>query len=177
MTRKIRVPHEGEVRVADPTRWDWTTDRACNEDDQHLFFGPDGETKAERSTREAEAKDICSMCPLPTREACLDMALGAKLDAGVWGGLGEEERVRERRRRMRRGELAPVAFDGMRVDVHRKPQAEIDCGCGCDRRGRTAGIGPDGIRLVNTCWRRWVTAGKPQVVPPPPGRGFRTSAA
>ena len=67
--------------------------------DVRLFFGPDGEQRPEREVREARAKAVCASCPV--RAQCLDDALRNSTKHGVWGGLNEEERVRERRRRAR----------------------------------------------------------------------------
>jgi WhiB family redox-sensing transcriptional regulator len=68
--------------------------------DVSLFFGPDGERRPEREAREARAKAVCASCPV--REQCLDYALGKSTKRGIWGGLNEAERARERRRRTRR---------------------------------------------------------------------------
>ncbi len=47
----------------------------------------------------AEAKAICSLCPV--REPCLEHAIARREKFGVWGGLTERERRREIRRRRR----------------------------------------------------------------------------
>jgi len=65
-----------------------------------LFFGPEGERKQQREQREHAAKAICARCP--ARVECLEYALTTPEKYGVWGGMGEDERVTERRRRMRR---------------------------------------------------------------------------
>jgi WhiB family redox-sensing transcriptional regulator len=67
--------------------------RAC------LFFGPDAETEPERRIREAKAQAICASCPVQVQ--CLDYALEHYVRSGVWGGLNERERFRERLRRTR----------------------------------------------------------------------------
>jgi WhiB family redox-sensing transcriptional regulator len=72
-------------------------DRAACRDMDVLFFGPDGEPRPEREIREAEAKKVCVSCPV--RRQCLDYALGNSIKHGIWGGLDQEERARERRRR------------------------------------------------------------------------------
>ena len=46
----------------------------------------------------------CAGCPV--RPDCLDYALSVPVKEGYWGGLTEDERGLERRRRMRRGEVA-----------------------------------------------------------------------
>jgi WhiB family redox-sensing transcriptional regulator len=64
-----------------------------------LFFGPDGERQPGREIREAKAKAVCESCPV--RHECLDYALRNSVRYGIFGGLGEEERALERRRRKR----------------------------------------------------------------------------
>jgi WhiB family redox-sensing transcriptional regulator len=80
--------------------WAWQGDAACRGEDLVLFFGPDGERQPERAVRERKAKAICSGCPV--RNACLNYALDRPEKYGTWGGLNEDERASERRRRFRR---------------------------------------------------------------------------
>jgi WhiB family transcriptional regulator, redox-sensing transcriptional regulator len=82
----------------------WQDRAACRGADALLFFGPDGEPRREREIREAKAKAICAACPV--RAQCLNYALGNSIKHGIWGGLDEEERARERRRRARRPDAA-----------------------------------------------------------------------
>ena len=82
----------------------WQDRAACWGMDALPFFGPDDEPRPEREIREAKAKAICASCPV--RAQCLDYALRMSIKHGIWGGLNEEERVRERRRRARRREAA-----------------------------------------------------------------------
>jgi len=72
--------------------------------DALLFFGPDHEARPEREIREAKAKAVCTLCPV--RVQCLAYARGNSIRHGIWGGLDEEERARERRRRERRPHAA-----------------------------------------------------------------------
>ena len=53
---------------------------------------------------EAKAKAVCTLCPV--RVQCLDYALRNSIRHGIWGGLNEEERARERRRRARKPDAA-----------------------------------------------------------------------
>lgn len=76
---------------------DWRSRAVCRGARAWLFFGPDGETLAERVRREASAKVICASCPV--RVECLDYALARHVRHGIWGGLDEEERFREGLRR------------------------------------------------------------------------------
>ena len=81
---------------------EWRERAACTgaDDDHSLFFGVDGERGPYREQRERQAKAICSGCP--SRIPCLNYAVGLPEKAGVWGGLNEDERSAERRRRLRR---------------------------------------------------------------------------
>ena len=77
----------------------WQHRAACRGEVASLFF-PDAleETRDDRLDREARAKAICATCPV--RAECLEYALRAHENHGVWGGLNEYERralVRERR--------------------------------------------------------------------------------
>jgi len=78
---------------------DWRNRAVCGGSRAWLFFGPDGETAAERARREARAKAVCASCPV--RGECLDYALAHHVRKGIWGGLNERERFRERLRRSR----------------------------------------------------------------------------
>jgi WhiB family transcriptional regulator, redox-sensing transcriptional regulator len=77
----------------------WQDRAACRGMDALLFFGPDGEPRPEREIREAKAKAVCQLCPVQVQ--CLDYALRNSIRYGIWGGLSEQERARERRRRAR----------------------------------------------------------------------------
>jgi WhiB family transcriptional regulator, redox-sensing transcriptional regulator len=71
---------------------DWRADAACREIDIDVFFAVD-----EASQREAIA--ICEACPV--RAECLEYAITAREQYGVWGGVREQDRkrlVRSRRR-------------------------------------------------------------------------------
>lgn len=85
----------------------WMQDAACRGEDLVLFFGPDGERPKQKDVREREAKSICAQCPV--RNACLDYALTRPEKYGTWGGLNEDERASERRRRMRRAASAGIS--------------------------------------------------------------------
>jgi len=81
----------------------WQDRAACRGMDV-LFFDPDDEPSPEREIREAKAKVVCQLCPV--RLQCLDYALRNSIRHGIWGGLNEQERARERRRRTRRPDAA-----------------------------------------------------------------------
>ena len=81
---------------------DWRNMAACIDEDPELFF-PIGSTGPAIEQAEA-AKSICRRCPVT--ESCLEWALETNQDAGVWGGLSEDERRSLRRSRQRRRRLA-----------------------------------------------------------------------
>lgn len=76
---------------------EWRRSAACRDVDPAVFF-PVGLT-GPAVQQIADAKAICRGCPV--RLVCLQYALAAHLDDGVWGGYDEGER-RELRRRWRR---------------------------------------------------------------------------
>ena len=91
---------------------DWQDHAACKGYPLSLFFAPDvdlsaldlkelGQLAADQKQREAKARRICMSCPV--RTACLEWRLGFEhqRDGGIWGGLGEEERWRLHRNRVR----------------------------------------------------------------------------
>ncbi|MEW2467896.1 WhiB family transcriptional regulator [Streptomyces sp. NPDC046994] len=77
---------------------DWRHEASCREEDPDLFF-PIGNTGPALIQIE-EAKSVCRRCPVI--EHCLQWALESGQDAGVWGGLSEDERRNMRRRAARR---------------------------------------------------------------------------
>lgn len=87
----------------DPTM-DWRHKAVCRDEDPELFFpvGNSGPALAQI----AKAKLVCNRCPVTSQ--CLRWALETGQDAGVWGGLSEDER-RALKRRNRRGRRTRVA--------------------------------------------------------------------
>lgn len=81
------------------SRWGWQEQAACSGMTLDLFFSPDGERQRERERREQAALRVCARCPV--RRNCLDQALRAPENYGVWGGMTEDQRAAERRRRRR----------------------------------------------------------------------------
>lgn len=82
----------------------WDDEASCRGIDPEVFF-PDSP-----SDPALAAKAICRGCPV--RAQCLELALDARLDHGVWGGLTEVERRslrRSRQRQARRGATAGTA--------------------------------------------------------------------
>lgn len=79
-------------------RMDWRHRAACRDEDPELFF-PIGNTGPALLQVE-EAKAVCRRCEVI--EPCLAWALETGQDAGVWGGLSEDERrAMKRRNRLR----------------------------------------------------------------------------
>ncbi|MEX0991577.1 MAG: WhiB family transcriptional regulator [Actinomycetota bacterium] len=84
---------------------DWVNKAKCREEDPELFF-PIGSTGPAAIQVEA-AKSVCMVCDV--RAACLEWALTTGQDAGVWGGLSEDERRALRRARRREARMAAMA--------------------------------------------------------------------
>ncbi|HEX3707419.1 MAG TPA: WhiB family transcriptional regulator [Mycobacteriales bacterium] len=76
---------------------DWRHRAACRDEDPELFF-PIG-TTGPALLQVDEAKAVCRACDAV--DECLSWALDSDQDAGVWGGLSEDERRAVRRRRVR----------------------------------------------------------------------------
>jgi WhiB family transcriptional regulator, redox-sensing transcriptional regulator len=91
---EMRTPTVPAVPVGG-RRSDWLDHAACRGRDPELFF-PVTDIGAARVQVEA-AKKVCRRCPV--QRACLSWALGNRQEAGIWGGMTEEERHRLRRRR------------------------------------------------------------------------------
>jgi WhiB family redox-sensing transcriptional regulator len=90
-----------------PTTLSWRHEAACRWIDPDLFW-PQGESVAARKQAE-EAKTVCAKCPV--RLQCLEWAVEARQDFGVWGGMTERERRVLHRRKPRsygRGEMSAV---------------------------------------------------------------------
>jgi WhiB family redox-sensing transcriptional regulator len=76
---------------------DWRNVAACREVDPELFFpiGSSGPALAQIE----EAKQVCHRCKV--LDECLRWAIDSGQDAGVWGGLSEDERRALKRRTLR----------------------------------------------------------------------------
>ena len=75
----------------------WRDHAACLDEDPELFF-PSGKTVSALLQRE-KAKPVCRRCAVVT--TCLKWAMETRQDAGVWGGLSEDERRALKRRNAR----------------------------------------------------------------------------
>ncbi len=78
-------------------RPDWRDDAACRDADPEVFF-PDGDTRSARAQVKM-AKLICRGCPVSA--TCLSWALASGQEAGIWGGLTEDQRRSLHRRGFR----------------------------------------------------------------------------
>jgi WhiB family transcriptional regulator, redox-sensing transcriptional regulator len=83
---------------------EWVHHARCKDEDPELFF-PIG-TTGPAAIQTERAKSVCTRCDV--RSECLEWAMATGQDAGVWGGLSEEER-RSLRRARRRGQLSRMA--------------------------------------------------------------------
>ncbi len=73
---------------------DWRAHGACLSADPDLFFPISCGGASER--QEERAKEVCGRCGV--RAECLASAIRTRQVHGVWGGLGEAELARVRRR-------------------------------------------------------------------------------
>jgi WhiB family redox-sensing transcriptional regulator len=81
---------------------DWRHSAACLDSDAETFF-PIGNTGPAIQQTE-EAKAVCHRCEV--RETCLEWALTQGEEAGIWGGLSEDERRSLKRRTDRNRQAA-----------------------------------------------------------------------
>ena len=88
----------------DPEEMAWIEGARCIGEDPELFF-PVGTTGPAVEQTEI-ARQVCLACHVI--DECLEWSLRSAQDAGVWGGMGEEER-REIRRARRRVAAAAAA--------------------------------------------------------------------
>lgn len=78
-------------------RMDWRHEAACRDEDPELFF-PIGNTGPALIQIE-EAKRVCRSCTV--MDSCLQWAMDTSQEAGVWGGMSEDDRRLARRRTVR----------------------------------------------------------------------------
>ena len=76
---------------------DWRHEAACRDEDPELFFPLGTPGPAELQIQEAKA--VCGRCTVT--DDCLAWAFESGQDAGVWGGLDEDERRALKRRQVR----------------------------------------------------------------------------
>ena len=93
-------PQDADISDLDsrsPIMMDWRNRAACLDEEPELFF-PIGNTGLALPQIE-EAKAVCRRCEVV--ETCLSWAMESGQDAGVWGGLSEDERRALKRRNAR----------------------------------------------------------------------------
>ena len=93
---RMRTGAGGESDMVDPNSMDWRHDASCRDVDPELFF-PIGTTGPAMAQIEA-ARAICGTCSV--QQPCLEWAISTAQDAGIWGGMTEEERRSVRRERV-----------------------------------------------------------------------------
>ena len=76
---------------------DWRHRAVCRDEDPELFFAIG--TSGPALLQIAEAKTVCRRCLVVAE--CLAWALDSGQDAGVWGGMSEDERRALKRRNAR----------------------------------------------------------------------------
>jgi WhiB family redox-sensing transcriptional regulator len=79
---------------------DWRHQAACRSEDPELFFP--NPTIGLIGLQIEAAKAVCHRCTVV--DQCLSFAVRAGLEAGVWGGLSEDERRAQRPRKAGRSE-------------------------------------------------------------------------
>ncbi len=76
---------------------DWRHKARCRDEDPELFFPVGNNGPAQDQIK--EAKLVCASCPVVLD--CLEWALKSGQDAGIWGGMTDDERRALKRRRQR----------------------------------------------------------------------------
>jgi WhiB family transcriptional regulator, redox-sensing transcriptional regulator len=94
-------PEQADV-TDDSGRLAWRVEAACKYLPTELFFPIGHGPRAQAQT--SVAKAVCNACSV--RSQCLDYAMAANAQYGVFGGMSEEERREVRRRVGHRYELA-----------------------------------------------------------------------
>lgn len=70
---------------------EWRDQAECLGEDPAIFFPERNQTMA------TQAKGVCKRCPV--KDDCLDEAISNGERFGIWGGMDQEERRKEARRR------------------------------------------------------------------------------
>lgn len=78
---------------------DWRQPAACQYTDPEIFFPEIGEFSGAVDSRADQARSVCIGCP--SRIPCFRYAMRAG-EQGIWGGLDDRQRRRERQRVPRR---------------------------------------------------------------------------
>jgi len=94
LTAPMSEPNRFPMAVCETLAMRWSDQAACLHEDPELFFPVSSTGPAWAEIEEAKA--VCRRCPVS--DACLSFAVQSGQDAGVWGGLTEEERRIVKRR-------------------------------------------------------------------------------
>lgn len=114
----------------------WTDRAACTDADvDPEIFYPVGQGPDALNDRD-EAKAICGGCP--SQAACLQHALTAPEEHGMWGGLDEVERRKMRRRTGRHGGARHLAPCGTTAALRRHQRRDEPIDDACREAGRLA---------------------------------------
>ena len=81
----------------------WHDYAACRGENPELFFPIGTSDPAVRQLKQAKA--VCAGCAV--QSVCLEWAMLAGIDHGVWGGLSEDERRTLKRRTVHKRSHAP----------------------------------------------------------------------
>lgn len=76
---------------------DWMQEAACKGLPADWFFPTNKRLplEGEHATySDKQAKNVCKKCPV--QEQCLDYALSEDIDLGIWAGMGNRERKRQK---------------------------------------------------------------------------------
>ena len=98
---------------------DFRAQALCAQTDPEIFFSAAGDGTQIGKLERAEAKAICTRCPVVSE--CLTWALDSGMNYGVWGGKTEDERRALLKKRAELAKPFPVAELGPvahAIDVH-----------------------------------------------------------
>jgi WhiB family redox-sensing transcriptional regulator len=142
--------------------WDWQLRGLCRGKDSSLFFHPEGERGAARSSREMAAKEICMNCPVQI--PCADHALKVREPYGVWGGMTEEEREEHHARRKALARAQAAREKAARAQQERLKEKLLR-----DKARATAASTGSGSGSRSSGTRPVVVAGAAPAIPAAPG--------
>lgn len=87
----------------------WREEALCRKPSSRGLWFPD----RSRGKGVSEALRICAICPV--KQDCLEYALAAPENHGIWGGMLEHERRAEKKRREREAAIAESRSSVMRL--------------------------------------------------------------
>lgn len=103
----------------------WRDHAACAGETSDLFFPIGASGSAFLQAKQAQR--VCAACPV--RTACLEWALEAGIEHGIWGGLTEEERRTQKRRntRARARAVSDLRRDLLVAQEAMTASADVEC--------------------------------------------------